>query len=226
MNVYISGTSRGIGKALAEHYCIENNVFGISRSGQTDKFNHVQCDLTDYERLNIKVTEQLKEIDELDLVFLNAGVLGKIQTLKEADMSDMKFTMEVNLWSQKVLLDLLLTKKVKTVIAISSGAAVNGSKGWSAYSLSKAALNMLIKLYADEFKETKFIALAPGLVDTAMQDTICSEDTTKFPNLQRLQDARGTDSMPNPEGFVEKFKSLERKILSRDSGEFIDIRKI
>lgn len=226
MNIFISGTSRGIGEALAQHYSVEHNVFGISRSESKIKINHIQADLTDYQNLEDKINELLGETDEIDIAFLNAGVLGKIQTMQEAQLDEMKYTMDVNLWSQKVLIDILLKRKLKTVIAISSGAAVNGNMGWSAYSLSKAALNMLIQLYANEYSQTKFIALAPGLVDTNMQEIISNEDSKKFPSLERLQSARGTQAMPMPSDFVNNFIDKKDVIMQTPSGGFIDIRKI
>lgn len=228
MNIFISGTSRGIGKAIAQHYAkdSENKVFGISRSSSDLEISHAQLDLSETENIEKTIKDLLKDIDQLDIVFLNAGVLGKLQTMHEADLNDLKNTMDINLWAQKVLLDTLLLKNPKLVIAISSGAAVNGNMGWSGYSLSKAALNMLVQLYASEFQATKFIALAPGLVDTQMQDTISNTSAEKFPSLERLHQARGTEQMPSPEKFVENFIAKYQQITSIESGSFIDIRKI
>lgn len=226
MNIFISGTSRGIGHALAKSYARDNKVFGVSRSKCDLAIEHCQLDLTDYPNVAKSISKQLESIDSLDMVFLNAGILGKMQKMQVADLADLKNTMEVNLWSQKVLLDILLTKSPQYVIAISSGAAINGNMGWSGYSLSKAALNMLIQLYASEFPKTKFIALAPGLVDTHMQDIIGEISSQEFPNLKRLHDARGTESMPTPEKFVENFHAKWGEIAQTESGHFIDIRKI
>jgi len=227
MNIYISGTSRGIGEALGKYYK-ENGVkvFGIARSPKNIDINQIECDLTQYDEMKIKIKEQLKDIKSLDLIILNAGILGDINLLKESDLNDMKRTMEVNLWSQKVLLDLLLEYKPKTVIAISSGAAIKGSPGWSGYSLSKAALNMLVQLYASEVNETKFIALAPGLVDTSMQETISKIDSHKFPNFKRIQNSRNTENMPGPDDFIKIYKEKINEILMAQSGSFIDIRHL
>ena len=78
--------------------------------------------------------------------------------------------MKINVWSNKVICDWLLKSipEIYQIVFMSSGAAVNGNRGWGSYSLSKATLNMLAKLYAAEAKQTHFSALAPGLVDTAI----------------------------------------------------------
>lgn len=230
MNVFITGVSSGIGNALAKHYLANGHkVWGVSRR-KTDidspDFKHLSLDLTDYAKLEEDVPAFVNGCD-FDLVVLNAGVLGKIQPMAQADLSELKQTMEVNLWSQKVLLDALLKNcKLQTVVAISSGASVNGNLGWSGYSLSKAALNMLIQLYAGEFKDTKFYALAPGLVDTAMQDTLWEVSEEKFPSVKKLHDARGTDNMPRPESFAPRFEQALENLKRLESGSFADVRKM
>src|SRR5690625_6916597 len=76
--------------------------------------------------------------------------------------------------------------------------------GWGGYSLSKEALNNLITLYAEEMPNTHFLSLAPGLVDTDMQEYLCGEvDSAEFPSVQKLRDARGTDNMRSEEHTSE-----------------------
>jgi benzil reductase ((S)-benzoin forming) len=230
-NIFISGISSGIGQALAQHYAQKGHqVYGVSRrslSTLNSNIHHLKMDLLQHPTIGKGLDELLNKID-LDLVILNAGVLGRMTSMQEATMNELKNTMEINLWSQKVLLDCLLQNhKVKNVIGISSGAAINGNLGWSGYSLSKAAFNMLIQLYAKEFPLTHFIALAPGLVDTPMQDYLCGEvDAVKFPSVSRLQAARGTENMPTPSDFAIRFEKELPKILQFDSGSYVDLRNL
>ncbi|NQZ60089.1 MAG: hypothetical protein HRT88_21775 [Lentisphaeraceae bacterium] len=59
-------------------------------------------------------------------------------------------------------------------------------------------MNSLIQLYAHENVDTHYAAFAPGLIDTSMQDYLCSrQDVDEFPSLQRIQSARSTMSMPS-----------------------------
>lgn len=230
-NIFISGISSGIGKGLAEYYANKGvTVYGVSRrelTYQNDNIKYARLDLNDYQQTPHVISKMLKGVP-LDLVILNAGVLGSMSSMKDAELEEMKNVMETNLWSQKVLLDSLIeTTTMTNVFGISSGAAVNGNVGWSGYSLSKAAFNMLIQLYAKENPRIKFIAFAPGLVDTAMQDYLCGEiKSTDFPSVQKLHDARGTDSMPTPEIFAKKFDDNFERVCRFESGSFVDIRKI
>ena len=231
MNIFISGISSGIGKGLAKHFgSTGHQVYGVSRRKpkfQGSSLKHLPLDLLDYQKVTKEIPVFLKDVSNLDLVILNAGALGKIQPMAQASLEELKEVMEMNLWSQKVLLDTLLqTTQIQTVIAVSSGAAVNGNLGWSGYSLSKAALNMMIQLYAQEFPRTKFHALAPGLVDTSMQDTLWEVSEEKFPSVKKLHDARGTENMPQPEEFAPKFEKALKVLEKMESGSFSDIRKM
>lgn len=137
--------------------------------------------------------------------------------------------MEVNVWANKWLLDRLFSesRRIEQVVAISSGASQSGSRGWNGYSISKAALNMLIKLYAGERPQTHFTALAPGLVDTAMQDYLTSlPGDLRYPPLNILKAAKGTDQMPDSESCARRLIEAFPRLLKLQSGVYADIRKL
>jgi NAD(P)-dependent dehydrogenase (short-subunit alcohol dehydrogenase family) len=116
---------------------------------------------------------------------------------------------------------------VVQVVMISSGAAVLGNRGWGAYAMSKASLNMLMRLYSHEFPATHLSALAPGLIDSAMMDYLCEvPDPDVFPALQRLRGARGTERMPGPGEAAERVLGVLPELRRFDSGSFVDIRQI
>lgn len=234
--VLITGTSSGLGKAFAEQYLAEGAVvYGCSRRGvniQHDQYRDAKIDLAQLNEVQSGLSSLLADEKVLDVLILNAGVLGEIQAMSELDLDALKCLMDINVWANKLILDFLLGdgKQLKQVVVISSGAAVNGNKGWGAYSLSKATINMLAKLYAAEFEDTHFISLAPGLVDTAMQDHLCDPQAVNgdvFPSVQKLRAARGTDNMPTPEVAAKKMIALLPRLKQEwASGEFVDIRSL
>jgi hypothetical protein len=72
-----------------------------------------------------------------------------------------------------------------------------------------------------------FTALAPGLIDTAMQDYICNiEDDGKFDTVQRLKGARNTPDMPSAGEAGLKIANIIDTLLEEPSGTFVDIRKM
>ncbi|WP_428606854.1 SDR family NAD(P)-dependent oxidoreductase [Sedimenticola sp.] len=233
--VLITGNSSGLGRGLTEAYLEKGwEVYGVSRRGCTDlggKLKDIRCDLTDYEAVPLAMENLLMGISHLDLVILNAGVLGKMQDLADTPLQDIQPVMDANVWSNKVLLDWLLGSgiRIDQIVLISSGASINGSRGWGAYALSKATLNMLTQLYAHEFPHTHLTALAPGLVDTAMQDVLCDPaqvDETRFPSVAKLRAARDTADMPKPGEAGQRIAEAIPGLKQLPSGSFADIRTL
>lgn len=235
MNVLITGTSSGLGFGLAKWY-LENGhtVFGVSRKkndtlNRFTNFYFLAQDISMFSELQTNLISFLDGIETLDLVILNAGILSEIKDMKETSLDEIEKVMQVNVWSNKVLIDYLfeIVGEIKQIVAVSSGASVSGARGWNAYSLSKATLNMLINLYAKEFTGTHFCALAPGLVDTAMQEYIFSlEDEDKFSVVQRLREAKKSGKMPTPAEAALNFAKAVENVRNYESGIFLDVRKL
>lgn len=233
MKVLITGTSSGIGHGLAQELVNRGDeVWGISRREPGDllaktNYRHLQLDLTDYEQLRDRLGGFLGGAARFDVVILNAGVLGPIKWMNELDVDEMKRVMEINVWANKVLLDLLFdrTQEIKQVVGMSTKASLRSSPGWGPYSVSKAGLNMLMNVYAHEYPKTHFSAFAPGLVDSEIQETISQiHQIDKYPTIKKLQDARHTDAMPDPRAAASMLLEGIKKALQYDSGSFVDVR--
>lgn len=233
-SILITGISSGLGHGLAAYYLGQGKeVYALNRKMPEDlaHFNNLHflsCDLTDETAVVSSINTLLSDIEQLDLVVLNAGILNKIKNLQDTPLTEIRQVMEVNTWANKLVIDTLVSTqiKIRQIVAISSGAAISGNQGWNAYGLSKAALNMLIKLYAGELPEIHFSALAPGLVDTAMQDYICSlSDNSEFEVVDRLKACRGTKLMPKPEELAPQLDKAFTILAKLKSGEFSDIRQ-
>lgn len=234
MNVFITGTSSGLGFGLAKYYLEKgHHVYGISRRTNKElntyeQFKHLSQDLSNFTETVTYLGEFLALIDQLDLVILNAGMLSQIKDLHETSLDEIKHVMDVNVWANKLLIDELFKhlSSIRQVVAISSGAAVSGARGWNAYSLSKATLNMLISLYAKEFTQTHFCALAPGLINTAMQDYIYElQDFENFPVVERLKKAKSTNQMPDAHEAAKIIAHTITQLEKFESGSFQDVRK-
>lgn len=229
--VFVTGTSSGLGRGLAA--CLLDRqweVFGCSRrqSGLIG-LREQRLDLNDLDAIPAALDDLLGDCDGLDLVVLNAGILGEIRDLHETPVAALQQLMDTNVWANKVVMDWLHAwgRPLAQVVMISSGAAVLGNRGWSGYALSKATLNMLARLYAHEFEHTHVCALAPGIIDTPMMDYLCEvADAEAYPALQRLRRARGSAAMPGPEQAAAQVISVLDELRSRPSGAFVDIREI
>lgn len=232
--IIITGTSSGIGYELAKYYLEEGyTVIGMSRHKNKNldtyqNYNHYIIDITHQKAVRDTFDEIKMHDYYIKLIVLNAGILGVIKEIHNTNIDNAKEVMETNLWANKLIMDEILLQEIpcRQVIAISSGAAKNGNAGWGSYSISKAALNILIQTYAAEQQHIHFTAVAPGLVDTAMQEYITSvKSVDKFPSLRFLHDAKGTIAMPDPSILAPKLAELfEKAMKTVRSGKFIDIR--
>jgi NAD(P)-dependent dehydrogenase (short-subunit alcohol dehydrogenase family) len=235
MNILITGTSSGIGYGLALEYLNrKQNVYGISRrntdlSQKKTKYHHLCVDLTNYDEVDANLPLFLAGVNQFELLILNSGILGEIKLMNETAIEQMKKVMEINVWANKYLLDLFFRKKIKVkqVVGMSSLAAIRSSPGWGSYSLSKAALDMLMNIYSKEYPETHFCSFAPGLVDSEIQDYIYSiKDVEKYPSAKNLQQARYTDLMPDAITAAPILIKGIEKALKHESGSHLDVREI
>ena len=226
-NILITGCSSGLGLALTNYYlekCF--NVFGISRNKpdiKNENFIHKSFDLSNISKIKEELSAFILDIKEINTVFLNAGMLGKIKILSELSIQELNEVYALNVYANKELLDILMHTKVENIIVISSGASKNGYKGWGSYSLSKAGVNMLVNLYSNEMINTKIIALAPGVIKTPMTDYIRFElDENIFPSVKKLN----VGVVQTPQETAQKIFELTQNLDNFQSGSYVDIREI
>ncbi|MCG8428444.1 MAG: SDR family NAD(P)-dependent oxidoreductase [Chromatiales bacterium] len=228
----ITGNSSGLGLGLSKAFLAQGGkVYGCSRRGcgLDGDCEDIRCDLSDFDAIPLALEALLSEAEGLDIAVLNAGMLGEIKPMHQTSVVELQQILDVNLLANKVVLDWLCNwqRPIKQIVLISSGAAVLGNKGWGGYALSKAALNMLTKLYSHEFPDTHLTALAPGLIDSVMMEYLCtSPDPQEYPALARLHDARNSGAIPDGDAAGEKVLAVIPELLKYPSGSFIDIRQI
>ena len=226
-NILITGCSSGLGFALTNYYLEKGfKVFGISRNSpniSNHNFIHKSYDLSNISQIKEELSAFILDIKEIDTVFLNAGMLGKIKLLNDLSIEELNEIYSLNVYANKEILDILMKIKVKNILVISSGASKNGYKGWGAYSLSKAGVNMLVNLYSNEMLNTRIIALAPGVIKTPMTDYIRFElDEKIFPSVKKLN----VGVIQTPEETAQKIFKLTQKLDDFASGSYVDIRDI
>lgn len=179
-NVIITGTSSGIGFELVKLFSEKNhNVLAISRNNNALRTLNlpgvmpIDLDLTESEDYN-SLDKYLSSFKNIDILINNAGYLIN-KPFEETTLKDFQEVYSTNVFSVA-----MLTKKIigfmsefSNVVNISSIGGVQGSMkfaGLSAYSSSKAALNILTEMLAEEYKDRKihFNSLALGSVETKM----------------------------------------------------------
>lgn len=216
--IIITGTSKGIGKAIAELYLSKNEkVIGIGRNHTISHPNYssIPCDLSNPESVNQIV---FPDFTEEPIVFIhNAGILGTVNYFEKLQATEMTQVMQVNLFSGATLLQQLLqlipqTHDFKSVF-ISSGAGKTPIASWASYCTSKAAVDMFcqtIQLEEQQLGREKFhcLSVAPGVVDTAMQAHIRKTDEQAFSEVERFKEYKSSNQLYSPELVAQKLYKL------------------
>ena len=187
----ITGTGGGIGKATAELLLKKDYlVFGYSR---TNKINHPNFTFTTIDLSDLgQVNDLALPIINSDNVLLinNAATIGSIVPFDKKETSDIINEYNLNLVSPTILCRKFITTypdQEKLLINIGSGAANSPISSWSTYCATKAALDMLTKVIAEEnHKNLSVFSVHPGIVDTNMQKTIRGTDEYLFPLLSKF----------------------------------------
>jgi len=177
----ITGASRGIGLALVKKYLANGHlVVAVSRntkhievdSEYENSLVRVSADISSEEGI-LEVKNRMGELGELNVLIHNAGQLV-YKPFLEIGLNALKEVYGVNVFAPFMLTQALydLMKECHTISISSIGGVEDSLKfpGLSAYSSSKAALNCLTQMWAEEFKDSDhtFNCLALGSVETEM----------------------------------------------------------
>ncbi|UCS93448.1 SDR family NAD(P)-dependent oxidoreductase [Echinicola marina] len=234
----LTGCSKGLGKALLGSLLEnkENHVLGISRSAmqEQERFVHIQLDLADTTALINVLPEVFPEGDFEKVVLINnAGWIGEIAPLGKLDPVGILKIHTINVVAPAILINEYVKKYAdremeKLVVNISSGAAVKDIDGWSGYSSSKSALNRISGVAQEESDLNgygiRYFALAPGIVDTPMQEDIRSAKSADFSGLEKFRSFKSNNELSSP---VEVSKKVIYLIEHSDlfKGVIQDVRK-
>lgn len=200
----ITGGSKGIGRGIVDAYLANGTkVFTISRNVNAglskDRVTQIQLDLTETDKIEAELLKVFNLLDKEKVTKLtlinNAGTLGDIAPLEKLNAAIVEQTIKLNTTVPFILSSLFINyfqdwSIRKTIINITSGAALKPYFGWSVYCSSKAAINMLTQTIAVEQAEVKnavkVLAIAPGVVDTDMQTEIRKSDKSNFKDIERF----------------------------------------
>jgi len=135
-----------------------------------------------------------KEYGKLDGLVHNAGILGERAPIEHHEIHIWQQVLQVNLTApfmlSKACLELLYKSPDASVVFVSSGVARNPRAYWGAYSVSKAGIENLSKMLAEEteFRKTLRVnCINPGPVKTEMRRlAFPAEDRDKLATPEQI----------------------------------------
>ena len=199
-NVFISGASRGIGRAIAYHFASNNFVVvGTSRNEfEFDQKNEnlipLKLDVTSRDDI-AECFEMLKSKDLLPKILINNAGITSDQIFLRMKYEDWDNVINTNLNGvfnlSKIFVKNMIKHKEGRIINISSISGLMGNPGQVNYSSSKAALNGFTKSLAKELGSRNITVncIAPGFIETDMTSYINENEKIKLLNsipLKRL----------------------------------------
>ena len=191
----------------------------------------VSCDLASTEEISEAVEKIKSGFEHLSGIVHNAGTISPIENMLDVSRDSWERAVNVNLIGVQDLtqsLDRIIGGDSHTrVITISSGAAKRPLHGWSSYCVSKAGLDMWTRCLAEEGEPENIsaLAIAPGIVDTGMQDEIRQADESSFPLLQNFIDYYKNGDLTNPDDVAQKLLPYIVGDLGQN-GDILDVRNL
>lgn len=186
MNALITGSSKGIGKAIASGMSQQGaNVVISSRKADvceavTEEINAagngkavcIPCNISHKEQLQSLVDQTREQLGPIDILVCNAAVNPFYGPLAEIPDSAFEKVLHCNItsnhWLCQMVLPEMRERKDGAVIIVSSVGGYKGSTTLGTYSISKAADFQLVRCLAQENGpfNIRVNGLAPGLIKT------------------------------------------------------------
>ncbi len=204
--VVITGASRGLGKGMAAEMFTRGIKLGLcartlpEATGSEDTLA-AAIDVTDEVALGDFAQQVSERLGPIDMWINNAGVLEPIDQLRNVKTRDFRRHLDINITGvfhgSKIYANHVRERDGGGVlINISSGAARSAYSGWGAYCAGKAAVDRLTEVMAIEEEDAGLVAyaVAPGIIDTDMQELIRGVTADRFPLVERFRQLKADDA--------------------------------
>jgi 3-oxoacyl-[acyl-carrier protein] reductase len=219
----VTGGSRGIGKAIALRLAEEGATVALTYAKSKNSADKLveeieaiggkgyayQADAQSKKEIDALVDQLKRSVGHIDILVNNAGVFeaAPLDQLT-IDQYDRVFDVNVKGVVATTIAALPLIRDGGRIINISSGVATKTFPGASIYSASKAALNTLTRVWAQDLGRRRITvnAVSPGTTETDMYHAAMPEDMKKIVGEKTALGRVGT---PNDIAAVVAFVASE-----------------
>ena len=186
MHLLLTGSSSGIGRALAERLLARgHHVWGLARSDQGDfaarhpQFRAARCDVADWAQVARVANDVSETWGQLDGLITCAGIQGEVGPALTADPEKWSATVRTNLdgtyFALRACAALLARAPRRAkVVCFSGGGATKSRPRFSAYGVAKTGVVRLVETIAEEERDRPLDinAVAPGAINTRLTDEV------------------------------------------------------
>ncbi len=173
----ITGASGALGDAVVEAFLVRGaTVAGVARSmkktGGRERFHAVEADLTKPEGARAVAAAAIGQAGKIDILVHVMGAFAGGQPVAETDDATWAKMISLNLsaafFMVRAVLPAMIDARYGRIVAVGSRASLEPAANLSAYNVSKAGLNTLIRTVALEGREQGITAnvVLPSIIDT------------------------------------------------------------
>jgi NAD(P)-dependent dehydrogenase (short-subunit alcohol dehydrogenase family) len=158
----------------------------------------VVTDVSDRDQVQHLTATAIREAGQVDILVNAAGIYGPIGPTCDIDVSAWTRAVEVNLFGTfylcRALLPSFIQRQQGKIILLGGGGATAPLPNFSSYAASKAAVVRLADNLAEELKphNIQVNVIAPGLVDTRLQDDVLTAGHRAGALFGKIRRARDT----------------------------------
>ena len=188
-SVLITGGSRGLGRALARVLASQGARLVLIARGEAELnatvdeirasggvVDGIVADIGDKAAIHAIAGQAAALAGPIDVLIHNASTLGVVplRLLLDTDCENLEHAINVNLVGPfrltRAIAGSMALRGTGLVLSITSDASVKAYSNWGAYSISKAGLDHMNRLFSAELQDTgvRFLCVDPGDMDTAM----------------------------------------------------------
>lgn len=235
--IFISGSSRGIGRATALQLAREGYDIVLHGRAPSEALSQtledvkalgvnvrtLTFDVTDREETQQKLLADIEENGMYWGIVVNAGITDDV-TFAGMTPESWDRVLKTNLDSfynvvQPLVMPMVKTRRGGRIVAVSSISGVMGNRGQVNYSAAKAGLIGAVKALALELASRKITvnAVAPGLIETDMIEDFVLEHALPLIPMKRMGKV---DDVAHAIAFLvsDKASYITRTVLEIDGG--------
>jgi len=216
----VTGASRGLGAGLAEVFARRGMKLVLcSRTApllpESETVLARSLDVRDEAGLEKLVEEAEERFGSIDLWVNNAGILEPVKPVRDVSTESFRQHIDINLLGVFLGTRCYVRHRRRigpggVLINVSSGAAWSAYEGWGAYCAGKAAVERLSEVVAMEEAPAglRVYSIAPGVVDTPMQELVRESNPTDFPMVERFREMKREGALNRPGYVADEFLAI------------------